>query len=172
MKREGVTIRDAKGQTSKDMGANVECDFERGSLLHTFALSKDRNNMYNNKIIKGMKKMIVALVAMLVMATSVNAQSDNSSASFDRMASYLELTIDQVESVRTAMAQFDSSMAALYQNKEASKGQEVWEKIRTRHMATMKKILNDKQYDKYVMTFDLTVKNTAERLAEQQMASK
>ena len=119
-----------------------------------------------------MKKMIVALVAMLVMATSVNAQSDNSSASFDRMASYLDLTIDQVESVRTAMAQFDSSMAALYQNKEASKGQEVWEKIRTRHMATMKKILNDKQYDKYVMTFDLTVKNTAERLAEQQMASK
>ena len=96
-----------------------------------------------------MKKMMVALVAMFVMATSVNAQSDNSSASFDRMASYLELTIDQVESVRTAMAQFDSSMAALYQHKEASKGQEAWEKIRARHMATMKKILNDKQYDKY-----------------------
>ncbi len=119
-----------------------------------------------------MKKMIVALVAMFVMATSVNAQSDNSSASFDRIASYLELTTNQVEPVRTAMAQFDSSLAALYQNKEASKGQEAWEKIRSRHMATMKKILNDKQYEKYVTTFNLTAKNTAERLAEQQMASK
>lgn len=116
--------------------------------------------------------MILALVAMLVMATSVNAQSDNSSASFDRMASYLELTIVQVEPVRTAMAQFDSSMAALYQNKEVSKGQEAWEKIRARHMATMKKILNDKQYEKYVTTFDLTVKNSVERLAERQMVSK
>ena len=114
-----------------------------------------------------MKKMMVALVAMFVMATSVNAQSDNGSASFDRMASYLELTIDQVEQVRTAMAQFDSSMAALYQNKDASKGQEAWDKIRARHMATMKKILSGKQYEKYVTTFDLTAKNTAERLAEQ-----
>ena len=31
---------------------------------------------------------------------------------------------------------------------------------------------NFRNLSKYVMTFDLTVKNTAERLAEQQMASK
>ena len=74
MKRNEVTIRDAMGQTSKDMGANVEWVFERGSWLHTFALSKDRNNMYNNKIIKSMKKMIVALVAMFVMAITINEQ--------------------------------------------------------------------------------------------------
>ena len=35
-------VQDA-GQTSKDMGVNVESDFEVGVFLHTFALSKDDN---------------------------------------------------------------------------------------------------------------------------------
>ncbi len=135
-------------------------------------MSKDKNNMYNNKKTKGMKKMIVALVAMFVMITSANAQSDNTPVSFDRLCNYLELTIDQVEPFRTAMAQFESSMDAFYQNKDASKGQEFWDKIQNRHKVTMKKILNDKQYEKYLSAFELTAKNAAERLAEQQTASK
>ena len=43
-----------------------------------------------------MKKMMIALVAMFVMTMSANAQSNdnNGNLSFDRMSSYLELTID------------------------------------------------------------------------------
>lgn len=36
----------------------------------------------------------------------------------------------------------------------------------------MKDILDEKQYDKYVEMLNLTVKNSAERILDQQMASK
>ena len=120
-----------------------------------------------------MKKMMIALVAMFVMTMSVNAQSDNKSKlSFDRMSSYLELTIDQIEPVKTAMAQFSNSMEAYYQLKDATKGSETWEKIQARHKATMKKVLNEKQYNKYVQMLDLTAKNTAERMMDETTAAK
>ena len=121
-----------------------------------------------------MKKMIFALVAMVMMTMSANAQSDdnNSKLTFDRMASYLELRVNQIEPVKTAMAQFESSMQAYYQLQDASKGGEAWEKIQARHKATMKNILSEKQYNKYVAMLDLTAKNTAERIQDQQMASK
>ena len=122
-----------------------------------------------------MKKMIFALVAMLMMTMSVNAQSNDkkSTQSFDRVASYLELRVNQIEPMKTAMAQFTSSMEAYYQQQDASKAGETWEKIQARHKATMKKVLDEKQYDKYVKMLDLTVKNTAERMMDQQqLASK
>ena len=117
--------------------------------------------------------MIFALVAMVMMTMSVNAQNSNNNGAqtFDRMASYLELTIDQIEPVKTAMAQFTSSMEAYYQLQDASKGVEVWEKILARHKATMKKVLGEKQYDKYMKIFELTAKNTADRIQEQQLAN-
>ena len=65
------------------------------------------------------------------------------------------------------MAQFSSSMDAFYQLQDASKEGEAWEKIQTRHKKTMKKILSEKQYNKYVQIFDLTVKNTAEQMMNQ-----
>ena len=110
--------------------------------------------------------MIFALVAMVMMTMSMNAQSanDNRSMTFDRMSSYLELRIDQVEPVKTAMAQFDSMMEALYQLKDASKGPEMWEKIQASHQKTMKKILDAKQFDKYVQMVELTAKNHATRI--------
>ena len=115
-----------------------------------------------------MKKMMIALVAMFVMTMSANAQSDNKSKlSFDRLSSYLELTVSQVEPVKKAMAQFSSSMEAYYQLKDASKGGEAWEKIQDSHKKTMKKILSEKQYNKYVSMLDLTVRNTAEQMREQ-----
>ena len=116
-----------------------------------------------------MKKMMIALVAMFAMTMSANAQSNdnNGNLSFDRMSSYLELRVDQIEPVKTALAQFNSSMEAYYQLQDASKGGEAWEKIQSRHKKTMKKILSEKQYNKYVQTFDLTVKNTAERMMNQ-----
>jgi hypothetical protein len=33
----------------------------------------------------------------------------------------------------------------------------------------MKKVLDEKQYDKYVKMLDLTVKNTADRMMDQQL---
>ena len=121
-----------------------------------------------------MKKMIFALVAMVMMTMSVNAQSNdnNGKLTFDRLANYLELRVNQIEPVKTAMAQFESSMQAYYQLQDASKAGETWEKIQTRHKETMKDILSKKQYEKYVNTLDLTVKNTAERIMMQQTASK
>ena len=121
-----------------------------------------------------MKKMIIALVAMVMMAMSTNAQSNdnNGKLTFDRLASYLELTINQMEPAKTAMAQFERSMEAYYQLQNVSKNVEVWENIQTRHKQTMKKVLTEKQYNKYVNMFDLTVKNAAERLQDQQLASR
>ena len=121
-----------------------------------------------------MKKMMIALVAMFVMTMSANAQSNdnNGTLSFDRLSSYLELTANQIEPVKTAMAQFSNSMEAYYQLKDASKGAEAWEKIQARHKMTMKKILSKKQYNKYIQMLDLTAKNAGERIAQQMTASK
>ena len=68
---------------------------------------------------------------------SANAQSNdnNSKLTFDRVASFLELRTNQVESVKTAMAQFESSMQAYNQLQDSSKAGEAWEKIQARHKA-------------------------------------
>lgn len=120
-----------------------------------------------------MKKMMIALVAMVVMTMSANAQSVNDSKlTFDRLSSYLELRVDQREKVKTAMAQFNASMEACYQLKDSSKAGEAWEKVQANHKKTMKKILSDKQYKKYVQTLDLTVKNTTEEMMDKATAAK
>ncbi len=115
-----------------------------------------------------MKKMIFALVAMVMMTMSANAQSNdnNGRQTFDRLARYLELTVNQMEPAKAAMAQFAQSMGAYYQIQDASKAGEAWEKIEARHKQTMKKVLSEKQYDKYVNILDLTVTNTAERMMD------
>ena len=120
-----------------------------------------------------MKKMIFALVAMVMMTMSVNAQSiNNSKQSFNRFSSYLELRVNQIEPVKMAMAQFKNSMEAYNQLQDASKAAETWEKILARHKETMKNVLDEKQYDKYLKTLDLTVKNTAERMMQEATAQK
>lgn len=121
-----------------------------------------------------MKKMVFALVAMVMMTMSANAQSNdnNSKLTFDRLASYLELRGDQIEQVKTAMAQFESSMQAYYQLQDASKAADTWGKIQNRHKITMKKVLDEKQYNKYMATFELTTKNAADRIHDQQLANK
>ncbi len=115
--------------------------------------------------------MIFAIVAMFVMTMSANAQGDNDKVlTFDRVSSYLELRVDQVEPVKKAMAQLDSSLEAIYQLEDKSKGYEAWQKIEGNHKAKMQKILSQSQYDKYVEIFDLTAKNAAERTIEQMTA--
>ena len=121
-----------------------------------------------------MKKMIFALVAMVMMTMSANAQSidNNSKLTFDRLANYLELKVNQIEPVKTAMAQFESSMEAYYQLQDATKGVEAWDKIQARHKQNLKRILDEKQYDKYVKMLDLTVKNKAEEMMQEATAKK
>ena len=119
-----------------------------------------------------MKKIIIAITAMFAMTMSANAQSDNKQMNIDRLSYYLELTIDQQEPVKKALAQFNSSMEVLYNLKDQSKGLEAWQKIQARHKKTMSKILSESQYEKYVDMFELTAKNAAERLAEGLQASK
>ena len=120
-----------------------------------------------------MKKMMIALVAMFVMTMSANAQSVNneSKLTFDRMSSYLDLRVDQVEPVKTAMAQFTASMETCFQLKDGTKAGEAWERVQNHHKKTMKKILDEKQYKKYVSTLDLTAKNTAERMMDEATAA-
>ena len=115
-----------------------------------------------------MKKMMIALVAMFVMTMSANAQRVNneSKLTFDRLSSYLELTISQVEPVKTAMAQFSASMEAVYRLQDGSKAGEAWQKVQDSHKAAMKKILSEKQYNKYMQMMDLTIRNTTERMME------
>ena len=120
-----------------------------------------------------MKKMMIALVAMFVMTMSANAQSVNDSKlSFDKLSSYLDLRVDQVEQVKTAMAQFSASMEAYNQVKETPKAAQAWERIQAAHKSTMKKVLDEKQYQKYEQTLNLTIRNTAERLMEEATATR
>ncbi len=150
------------------MGANVESDFAPNGNHHTFATSKGHKHSINKKIEKIMKKMMIALVAMFVMTMSANAQdvNNNSKLSFDRLSSYLELTTSQVEPVKTAMAQFSASMESVYRLQDGSKAGEAWQKVQDSHKATMKKILSEKQYNKYMQMMDLTIRNTTERMME------
>ena len=109
---------------------------------------------------------------MMGMSTYAQSNDNNGKIVFERLASYLELTTTQYEPVKTAMAQFNSSMDAYYQVKDASKGAETWEKIQTRHKATMKKVLSERQYDKYVKIFDATVKNAVYSMMLEQSGGK
>ena len=115
-----------------------------------------------------MKKMILAFVAMVVMTMSANAQSnDNRAVTFDRISGYLELTTEQVEPVRTAFAQFMESQKSV-QNVQGSEKAEGWRKVIERHLDTMKKVLTEKQYQKYDTLFNQSILNAADRYQEQQ----
>ena len=118
--------------------------------------------------------MMIALVAMVMMTMSASAQSENNGkpVTFDRMSNFLELRSDQIEPVKTAIAQFNSSMESYYQLKDSLKAGLAWEKIQERHKKTMKKVLDEKQYEKYVNMLNLTVKNAAERMMQDATASK
>ena len=107
-----------------------------------------------------MKKMIFAIVAMLVMTMSANAKSDDSSVFFKRMSCYLELDKNQMETVKVSMAEFNNAMESLSQKRGRGMGFRSANKIVDRHKKQMKQILSDKQYKKYEEIFDLTVRNT------------
>ena len=116
-----------------------------------------------------MKKMIFALVAMFVMTMSANAQSKNNNGllDFNRMSSYLELRINQMEPAKKAMTQFSVAVDSIYLLEDVSQIAKAWQNIDTRHKSVMKKILSEKQYNKYVVIFDQTIKNLAETFMEQ-----
>jgi hypothetical protein len=75
------------------------------------------------------------------------------------MSSYLNLTIDQMDPVKTAIAQFEVSMDYFNQLKDSEKTWEAANMLVNRHKATMRRILNDKQYNLYVDAVDRTIQN-------------
>ena len=121
-----------------------------------------------------MKKFMIALVAMFAMTMSVNAQSNNNESHITaaQIANYLDLRIDQQDAFNTAMAQFGSSMEAIYKLQDPAKGMEAWAKIKANHENRMKKVLDEKQYQKYMQMFELTAKNAAERISKEQTLAK
>jgi hypothetical protein len=101
------------------------------------------------------------------------AQSASEDAlKFERMSNYLELTSQQIKPAKNAFAQLEASLNYFNSMDDSQKPFEASKKMINRHKATMKKILSEKQYNKYVAMLDLTAKNTAERIQDQQMASK
>lgn len=112
-----------------------------------------------------MKKILVAIVAMFMMTMSATAQVNNDSINrgsadtFDRISSYLDLTVDQREPAKTAFMQMVGMMESFNQVQDAEKQGEAWLKINGRHQETMKKILTEKQYEKYTQIFDSMVRN-------------
>ena len=110
-----------------------------------------------------MKKLFLSLVTLFVMTTNMMAQSVNDSTAnsitFERMSSYLNLTIDQMEPVKTAIAQFEVSMDYFNNLKDSEKTMDAANLLISRHKKTMQHILTEKQYDKYVKAVDLTVQN-------------
>ena len=121
-----------------------------------------------------MKKFMIALVAMFAMTMSVNAQSNNNESHITaaQIANYLDLRIDQQDAFNTAMAQFGSSMEAIYKLQDPAKGMEAWAKIKANHENRMKKVLDEKQYQKYMQMFELTAKNAAARISKEQTLAK
>lgn len=117
---------------------------------------------------------MIALVAMFAMTMSVNAQSNNNESHITaaQIANYLDLRIDQQDAFNTAMAQFGSSMEAIYKLQDPAKGMEAWAKIKANHENRMKKVLDEKQYQKYMQMFELTAKNAAERISKEQTLAK
>lgn len=110
-----------------------------------------------------MKKLFLSLVTLFVMSANMMAQSVNDSTensiTFERMSSYLSLTIDQIEPVKTAIAQFEVSMDYFNKLKDSEKTLDAANLLINRHKKTMRHILNDKQYDKYVKAVDRTIQN-------------
>ena len=154
-----LTEKCFSGETSKDIGGNVESDFDDSLFLHTFA-PEIRNKKSNNKKIRNMKKMIFALVVMFAMTMSANAKSNDASLFFKRISCYLELDKNQMETVKVSMAEFNESMESLSHQRGRSKGFKSVNNIVDRHKKQMKQILSDKQYKKFEEIFDLTVRNT------------
>jgi len=118
-----------------------------------------------------MKKIIFAIVAMLVMTMSANAKSNDSSVFFKRMSCYLELDKNQMETVKVSMAEFNNAMESLSQKRGRGMGFRSANKIVDRHKKQMKQILSDKQYKKFEEIFDLTVRNTVKINLDRRMAS-
>ena len=119
-----------------------------------------------------MKKMLFAIVATMMMSMTAMAQSatDNSannSMTFERLSSYLELTINQIEPVKTAMQQFMLSMESFNQAANERKG-EAWQKVYDQHLQRMGNILDEQQMKKYEQLMQITINNKAAAYEDRQ----
>lgn len=117
-----------------------------------------------------MKKMLVSLVAMLTFtATNANCSPlkdyqdttkvSDKSIMFERMSKFLELRINQVELVKKAMSQLEVMTEAAKNAKDAETMAKTYETLLSRHYKQMRQILDDKQYEKYLMLMQTTIQN-------------
>ena len=128
-----------------------------------------------------MKKIVLTLVAMMTI-TMANAENEEKNAvqavnAYDmtvnmrKLAVALGLTLDQMEAVQDIHTAVCNDMylagSAHAEERKALVDEAVKKDIRYMHY-----ILDEKQYKKYVNMLDLTAKNTAERIMQQQTASK
>ena len=110
-----------------------------------------------------MKKTIFALVAMMATALTSLAQNETAmqttndpTIKFERICENLNLTAEQREPVKTAMMQLSASLQSLDKAQSDEEMGTTWDKIHTRHLQTMQRILTKKQFERYVQLFELT----------------
>lgn len=120
-----------------------------------------------------MKKIFMAIVTMLVMSTSVMAQSNDNNISaktltFDRISSYLELTTQQVEPVRLTLAQMGETLKAFENAPLDHNTYEASLIVLNNHKRKMKGLLTEKQYKKYEQILDKTIANRSDSLSNKQ----
>ena len=113
-----------------------------------------------------MKKIMVLAVAMFAMATATFAAEEetNATAAFNMnfnmssLADALSLNIDQVEAVADVHKNFTADMmnaaTATAEDRDAMVGKAINKDLKSMHS-----ILNDKQYRKYLMLLNTTLKN-------------
>ena len=115
----------------------------------------------------------MAIVTMLVMSTSVMAQSNDNNISaktltFDRISSYLELTTQQVEPVRLTLAQMGETLKAFENAPLDHNTYEASLIVLNNHKRKMKGLLTEKQYKKYEQILDKTIANRSDSLSNKQ----
>ena len=130
-----------------------------------------RANDEAHKVKKGkkiMKKLVVLAVALLSMTTTFaadeNASATNATAAYNMnvnmssLADALALNIDQAEAVADVHKNFSAEMMNAAVAPAEERGAMVGKAI-NKDLKYMHSILNDKQYRKYLMLLNTTLKN-------------
>ncbi|MBR5068238.1 MAG: hypothetical protein IKX25_02455 [Bacteroidales bacterium] len=132
-----------------------------------------------------MKKMIIAVAAIMMAAANINAQekvetvNNVTPISYDfninmrSLSRYLDLTQEQIEVMEYASENFGYSIKRLERTKEEKRGARM-QKALNINLAYAHKFLDDKQYRKYLALMNNSLKNKGldTLLKEESLASK
>lgn len=117
---------------------------------------------------KKMKKLILTMVAMMTFtfgfAGNESYRSEKSVANYDmsfdmrRLAEKLELTSEQMEAVQVIQECFNSDMMSAANARAHQRRFLVHQAVR-KDAKQMQRVLNDKQFDTYMMLLGVTLRN-------------